>query len=81
MHGNLTAPIGPTAPPADAATPAGRELTTLLKLVAAADHVVAGLRNVPLPDSARALVDKLGTEASGAWDVLGPKRRMAASDG
>ncbi len=79
MNGNLTTPIG--SPPAGVTQLADRELATLLKLVAAAQHLVAGLRNVPLPDSARALVDKLNTEASGAWEVLGPERRMAATDG
>lgn len=78
MNGNVVAPIEPQA---GAVQPADRALVTLLKLTAAADRLVVGLRNVPLPDSARACVDELTATAAASWDVLGPERRMAAADG
>lgn len=82
MNGNPTATIPPPAEaPLGGLQPADRALVTLLKLTAAADRVVAGVRGEPLTDSARALVDELTAAVAASWDVLGPEHRMAATGG
>jgi hypothetical protein len=66
-----------TAPP----EPADRTLVALLKLTATAERLLAGLRDVELPDHVRSLASELETAAVVSWATLGPERRMAGTRG